>query len=153
MLTSEQIRAARAMLRWEQRDLAVASKVSLPSIQRLETKPGPLAAQSRTIEALRSALDSAGVEFTNDGRPGVRMRQLRVGDRVRPVQGPLFWEGYPDVKNSIGTIIDLIDDGSSVRRPSIEFANGRIVRGVDRGLVRLIGADVINLEINNGADE
>src|SRR6516162_6763095 len=38
-LTSEQVRAARMLLRWEQKDLAEASGVSLPSIKRLETQP------------------------------------------------------------------------------------------------------------------
>ena len=36
-MTSEQIRAARMLLRWEQKDLAAASQVSLPTIKRLET--------------------------------------------------------------------------------------------------------------------
>jgi predicted transcriptional regulator len=77
MVTSEQVRAARALLRWEQKDLANASMVSLPSIQRLETKPGPLAAQARTVAAIRAALESAGVEFIaeNGGGAGVRLRK------------------------------------------------------------------------------
>ncbi|ANL55072.1 hypothetical protein AMC82_CH03914 [Rhizobium phaseoli] len=78
MITSEQIRAARALLRWEQKDLAEASSVSLPSIKRLEGQPGALSAQSRTIEALKRALEEAGVVFqaageTVGGGPGVRM--------------------------------------------------------------------------------
>ena len=74
IITSELIRAARALLRWEQKDLAVASGISLPSIKRLESQPGPLAAQDRTVMALRAAIDRAGVEFTNGGQPGVRMK-------------------------------------------------------------------------------
>jgi transcriptional regulator with XRE-family HTH domain len=74
-ITSEQVRAARALLRWEQRDLAEASGVSLPSVKRLETQPGLLAAQERTIVELRKALEKAGVEFIakNGGGPGVRL--------------------------------------------------------------------------------
>ncbi len=83
MITSEQIRAARALLRWEQRDLADASKVSLPSIKRLEMIPGPLVAMPRTIEALRAALEAAGIEFTNGGRLGVKVKPLERGDKVR----------------------------------------------------------------------
>jgi transcriptional regulator with XRE-family HTH domain len=79
-LTSEQIRAARALLRWEQKDLASASKVSLPSIKRLETIRGPLAAQSRTADALREALEGGGVEFTNGNEPGVK---LKVGTKAK----------------------------------------------------------------------
>lgn len=82
-LTSEQVRAARALLRWEQRDLADASGVSLPSVKRLETQPGALAAQERTIVELRKALEKAGVEFIaeNGGGPGVRLRKPK-----RPVR-------------------------------------------------------------------
>ena len=83
-ITSEQIRAARALLRWEQKDLADASKVSLPSIKRLETTPGPLAAQQRTIDALRKAIEEAGVEFTNGGQNGVRLRKSEMISK-RPI--------------------------------------------------------------------
>ena len=78
-LTSEQVRAARALLRWEQRDLADASGVSLPSVKRLETQPGVLAAQERTILELRKALEVAGVEFIaeNGGGSGVRLRKAK----------------------------------------------------------------------------
>ena len=77
MNISEQLRAARALLRWEQKDLASASGVSLPTIKRLETKPGPLNAHGPTLDALRRALETAGVQFIpeNGGGPGVRLRQ------------------------------------------------------------------------------
>jgi predicted transcriptional regulator len=77
MITSEQVRAARALLRIEQKDLADASKVSLASIKRLETQPGPLAAQPRTVEAIRAALETAGVIFVHENGegPGVRLRK------------------------------------------------------------------------------
>jgi transcriptional regulator with XRE-family HTH domain len=76
-LSSELIRAARALLRWEQRDLANASSVSLPTIKRLESRPGPLGAHGSTVAALRKALESAGVEFIdeNGGGAGVRLRK------------------------------------------------------------------------------
>jgi hypothetical protein len=78
-ISSEQIRAARALLRWEQKDLAEASKVSLGSVKRLEAQPGLLAAQARTVEALRAALEAAGVIFVaeNGEGPGVRLRKGR----------------------------------------------------------------------------
>jgi predicted transcriptional regulator len=79
-LTSEQVRAARMLLRWEQRDLAEASGVSLPSIKRLESKPGELSAQLRTIEAIIQALERAGVEFIPENGGGVG---LRLAKRTR----------------------------------------------------------------------
>jgi hypothetical protein len=89
VITSEQVRAARALIRWEQRDLAETSKVSLPSIKRLETTPGPLAAQARTIEALRATLEAAGVEFTNGEQPGVRIKSFKLKDVG---ENPFYWD-------------------------------------------------------------
>lgn len=77
MLTSEQVRAARALLRWEQRQLAEASGVSLPSIKRLESQPGVLAAHGRTILEIQKAFERAGVEFLNHGAPGVRLHPAK----------------------------------------------------------------------------
>ena len=76
-LSSEQLRAARALIRWEQKDLAEASSVSLPTVKRLETRPGTISANATTIGALRSALERAGVEFIaeNGGGAGVRLRK------------------------------------------------------------------------------
>ena len=73
-ITSELIRAARALLRWEQRDLARASGISLPTIKRLESVPGILAAHSSTVAALRRALESAGIEFAKGNGPGVHLK-------------------------------------------------------------------------------
>ena len=77
VLSSEVVRAARALLRWEQRDLEAASSVSLPTIKRLESKSGIMAAHPSTVLALRRALESAGIEFLdeNGGGPGVRLRK------------------------------------------------------------------------------
>jgi transcriptional regulator with XRE-family HTH domain len=77
VLTSELVRAARALLRWEQRDLEAASSVSLPTIKRLESKPGVMAAHMTTLVALKKALEAAGIEFIdeNGGGAGVRLRK------------------------------------------------------------------------------
>lgn len=79
-MTSEQLRAARAILRWEQRTLAERSGVSTPTIKRLEAQDGVISANAPTLQALRTALESAGVVFldagaTTPGGPGVRLRQ------------------------------------------------------------------------------
>ena len=58
-LTSEVIRAARALLRWEQRNLAEASSISLPTIKR-QSKPGMLEARTRTVAAPARALRMLG---------------------------------------------------------------------------------------------
>jgi transcriptional regulator with XRE-family HTH domain len=74
MLTSEQIRAARAMLRIEQRELADKSGVSLETIKRIERTPGPISAYTGTVDKLRRALESAGIEFSEGDQPGVRLK-------------------------------------------------------------------------------
>lgn len=76
MLTAEQVRAARALLRMEQKELAERAGVSLPSIKRLEQMEGTLTAtRVSTIEAIRAALEKAGVRFIpeNGGGAGVRL--------------------------------------------------------------------------------
>jgi hypothetical protein len=75
-ITSEQVKAARALLRWEQKDLASTSLVSLPTVKRLEARPGALQANATTIRALRQAFEAAGVEFIpeNGGGAGVRLK-------------------------------------------------------------------------------
>lgn len=66
-ITSEQIKAARALLRWDQVHLSQRSLVSLPTIKRLETKPGVMRAHAPTIAALKGALEQAGIRFISDG--------------------------------------------------------------------------------------
>jgi transcriptional regulator with XRE-family HTH domain len=79
MLTSEQIRAARAMLRIEQRELADKSGVSLETIKRIERTPGPISAYTATVDKLRRALEAAGIEFSDGDEPGVRLKAGRRG--------------------------------------------------------------------------
>jgi transcriptional regulator with XRE-family HTH domain len=77
LITSDQIRAARSLLRWTGKELAEKSGVGFSTLMRLETEVGVPNAQAKTLEALRRALEEAGVEFIgspNDG-PGVRLRK------------------------------------------------------------------------------
>ena len=53
MLTSEQIRAARALLRWDQVRLAKRAKISVETVKRLEKKPGQVSAYASTVETER----------------------------------------------------------------------------------------------------
>jgi transcriptional regulator with XRE-family HTH domain len=75
IITGEQLRAARAMARIEQADLAGQANVSVETIKRLERTEGPVSANVQTVDAVMRALEAAGVEFTNGGQPGVRMRK------------------------------------------------------------------------------
>ena len=74
-MTSEQMRAARALLRWDQKRLADAAGISVETVKRLEKTPGRVSAYLATVDAIRKALEAAGVEFTNDDAPGVRLHR------------------------------------------------------------------------------
>jgi predicted transcriptional regulator len=74
MLTSEQIRGARAMLRIEQKELAQIAGVSLETVKRIERTPGEISAYTSTLDSIQRALEAAGVEFTNGNQPGVRLK-------------------------------------------------------------------------------
>ncbi len=76
MISTEQIRAARALLRWTAQNLADVSGVGVATIRRIELMDGVPSGQVRTIEALRAALEAAGVEFVGSpsDRPGVRLK-------------------------------------------------------------------------------
>ena len=75
MITSDQIRAARALIRWSAADLASASGIGSATIKRMEVMEGIPSGNVKTLQALKAALESAGVEFvgTPDDRPGVRL--------------------------------------------------------------------------------
>jgi transcriptional regulator with XRE-family HTH domain len=69
-----QVKAARSLLAWSQEELANASGVSVPTIKRLEADDGELGGKPETAEKIVAALEAAGVEFTNSGQPGVKLR-------------------------------------------------------------------------------
>ncbi|NIA71627.1 helix-turn-helix transcriptional regulator [Pelagibius litoralis] len=75
MITPDQSRAARALLRWSIPDLAKASRVSISTINGFELeRRSPIPAN---ITAIKAALEAAGVMFipANGGGPGVRLKQ------------------------------------------------------------------------------
>jgi hypothetical protein len=76
-LTSAQIRAARALIRWSAEDLARASAVGLTTIRRAELTDSQTSMTAANDLAVRRALESAGVEFIdeNGGGAGVRLRK------------------------------------------------------------------------------
>ena len=78
-LTSAQIRAARALLRWSAEDLAQHSVLSVATIRRAELADDETSMTAANDLAVRRALEAAGVEFIdeNGGGPGVRLRQRR----------------------------------------------------------------------------
>jgi hypothetical protein len=76
-LTSFQIRAARALVRWRAEDLARESRVGVDTIRRAELEQVETSMTAPNDLAVRRALEAAGVEFIdeNGGGPGVRLRK------------------------------------------------------------------------------
>lgn len=81
MMTSGQLRAARALLGMDQKQLARLADVSLPTIQRMEASDGVVRGTVETLTKVIEALAQAGVDLVGDnarsegGGRGVRLRQ------------------------------------------------------------------------------
>lgn len=81
MITAGQLRAARALLGIDQRQLAEAAGLSLPTIQRMEASEGVIRGNVDSLMKLVGALDSLGIELITDnavsqgGGRGVRFKR------------------------------------------------------------------------------
>jgi transcriptional regulator with XRE-family HTH domain len=73
IITGGQMRAARAFLRWSADDLAEASNVGVATIRRAEAQDDAPNLLVNNMDAIRRALETAGIEFTNGDAPGVRL--------------------------------------------------------------------------------
>ncbi len=71
MITAAQMRAARALLGIDQRQLAELSGVSLPTIQRMEASEGTVRGVIDTLMKVVEAFDAAGIELIGDGAKSV----------------------------------------------------------------------------------
>lgn len=77
MITADQLRAARALLRMDQRTLAAQAGLSVPTIQRMEASDGVVRGNVDSLMKLVGALDAAGVELiaeSDSGGRGVRLK-------------------------------------------------------------------------------
>jgi transcriptional regulator with XRE-family HTH domain len=76
-ITSAQIRAARALIRWTAEDLARKADLGVATIRRAEATDGPLQMTVSNLAAVRRTLESAGIDFIfeDDGGLGVRLRR------------------------------------------------------------------------------
>lgn len=83
MITSAQMRAARALLGIDQRQLAALAGVSLPTIQRMESSDGQVRGIIDTLMKVIYALEKEGIELIGANSPstgvgrGVRLREVK----------------------------------------------------------------------------
>jgi transcriptional regulator with XRE-family HTH domain len=81
MITANQLRAARALLNIDQRQMAELASLSVPTIQRMEASDGVVRGVIDSLMKVMAALETAGIEFINEGGTstgggrGVRLRQ------------------------------------------------------------------------------
>ncbi len=81
MITSAQLKAARALLGMDQKTLAEASGLSLPTIQRMEASEGTIRGNVDSLMKLVNALAAAGIELIGEdtvssaGGRGVRLKK------------------------------------------------------------------------------
>ncbi len=68
MITAEQIRGARAMLRWSAKALADHSGLSLATIQRMEATRGVPTSSAKNVEIVQRTFEDAGIEFIEELR-------------------------------------------------------------------------------------
>jgi len=74
IISSRQIKAARALLDWSQEDLAATTKLSVATIRKIET--GSISPRSSTNDQIQSALENAGLEFLHPN--GVRQKPEEI---------------------------------------------------------------------------
>lgn len=99
MITALQLRAARALLGLDQKQIADLAGLSVPTIQRMEASDGVIRGNVDSLMKLIHALDAAGIELigegvtSRDGGRGVRLRARAGKDGVVPVQPPSGSDG------------------------------------------------------------
>ena len=79
MITSCQIRAARALVNWSARELAEKSGLGVATIRRMELADGVPSSNAQTLDLVRKVMESVGVEFIGSPEDGPGVRLIRVG--------------------------------------------------------------------------
>ena len=87
LVTSDQIRAARALLALDQAELAQRAHVSVATLRRVEGGGDRAKTSLRAVKSIQHALEAAGAEFIENGvrRRGRRRSPEEVAERVRKI--------------------------------------------------------------------
>ena len=89
MITTGQLRAARALVGIDQRELAALSGLAVPTIQRIGASGGVIRGTVDTLVKLIAALDAAGVELFAERTPS----HVGRGVRLKPPRTNFEWRG------------------------------------------------------------
>jgi transcriptional regulator with XRE-family HTH domain len=110
MISVSQIKAARALLAWTQRDLARVSGISLAAIAQIERGAGnPRAA---TMDILQKAFEKYAIEFSDD--PGLRIK--------REPFGVVIWQGHEAMLHCWRDIEETLKGGGILRISPVDDA-------------------------------
>jgi transcriptional regulator with XRE-family HTH domain len=75
LVTGNQLKAARVLAEVDQQQVADAAKINVNTIRNMEARRNePITSSAVTVRNVQLVLEAWGVEFTNHGGPGVRMR-------------------------------------------------------------------------------
>jgi len=140
LLTGEQIRASRAILRMEQTTLAENAGLSVETIKRLERLDGELSAQFETLFAIRQVFERAGLDLQGGGVRRANLRHtflianiidqvrefVRVGLEREVRRDPeLFERGVEHVTNRMARLLERRFVEGMVRRALPKEYGGR----------------------------
>jgi len=98
MITSHQMRAARALIGIDQKQLADMAGLSLPTIQRMEASAGQVRGVVDTLVKVVTALEQAGIEIIGENAPstgigrGVRFRETAEGRTASGIAGSILYD-------------------------------------------------------------
>lgn len=102
LLTSDQIRAARALKNWSQTDLAEATGLAVPTIANIEAqKQEP---SGKTLEKILVAFDKAGIEFIGDRGVQKKQSQIQIYSGIADFQ-KFYDEIYSTLQKSPGEVV------------------------------------------------
>jgi transcriptional regulator with XRE-family HTH domain len=115
-LTPAQSRAARGLLEWSQSELAARSNLSESTVRDFEK--GRRLPTINNLDAVRRALEAAGVEFIaeNGGGPGVRLKKRA--------------KGVEEISQQIDALEDKISSIPAPTEPSPEAAMNTMRKAV-----------------------
>ena len=88
MITAGQLRAARALVGIDQRELAALASLAAPTIQRMEASDGIIRANVGSLMKLIGALEAAGIELITEGAAsmgggrGIRLKPPRADGKA-----------------------------------------------------------------------
>jgi hypothetical protein len=135
LLTGNQLRAARALSEVDQQWVADRAEISVNTIRNMEARgKSPITSGAVTLRKVQSALEAAGVEFTNGGQPGVRLvgepTIAEIMDGSFEVRVPIAGRPLPhNLPHAFGTEVEaeqwLASDGG---RQQVEEVRAKYTR-------------------------